>query len=395
MRFVQIGELSLTVKSWNPAAASNEETFTYIDISSVSQERKLVEVGPPILTADAPSRARQLVETDDILVSTVRPNLNAVARVLPEHDGATASTGFCVLRPEKSLVDPAYLFHWVRSPEFVSEMVKLATGQSYPAVSDKIIKGSKIPLPPLEEQKRIAAILDQADALGRLRARALTYLDALELSFLNRLYRDQDSTWLECEFKTLAEDSRNSFCNGPFGSDLLTSELTDDGVPVIYIRDIAKGRYMRKSEACVTAAKAKALAACAVASGDLLIAKVGDPPCMSAVYPEGEPDAIITQDVIRIRPKRSLAEAAFLSVLLNSEFGKQKIKAITVQATRARVSLKDLKSMKLTIPPIDVQRNFVKQIEGVQLIRQSYVSAISDQNSLFTSLQHRAFRGDL
>ncbi len=69
--------------------------------------------------------------------------------------------------------------HWVRSPSFIDRMVREATGASYPAVSDKIVKSSHIPLPPLDEQRRIAAILDKADALRRKRKRALDLLDSL------------------------------------------------------------------------------------------------------------------------------------------------------------------------------------------------------------------------
>lgn len=100
-----------------------------------------------------------------MLVSTVRPNLNSVAIVTEEFSGATASTGYTVLRPLPQIWDTQYLFHWVKTDHFINEMVKLATGQSYPAVSDKIILNSKIPLPALVEQRRIASILDQADAL--------------------------------------------------------------------------------------------------------------------------------------------------------------------------------------------------------------------------------------
>ena len=89
-----------------------------------------------------------------------------MAYVPGELEGAIASTGFCVLRPNKQALDSRYLFHWVQSEAFIGDMVSKATGASYPAVSDSIIHASEIPLPPLEEQRRIAAILDKAQDLS-------------------------------------------------------------------------------------------------------------------------------------------------------------------------------------------------------------------------------------
>jgi type I restriction enzyme S subunit len=105
--------------------------------------------------------------------------LNSVAVVTEEFNGATASTGYTVLRPLPEILDTQYLFHWVKTNHFINEMIKLATGQSYPAVSDKIILNSKIPLPPLAEQRRIASILDQADELRQKRQQAIEKLDQL------------------------------------------------------------------------------------------------------------------------------------------------------------------------------------------------------------------------
>jgi type I restriction enzyme S subunit len=90
--------------------------------------------------------------------------LNTVALVGSELNGATASTGFCVLRPNKSFVEPGLLFAWVRNQLFIDELTSQAKGASYPAVTDNVVKALEIPVPPLEEQKRIVALLDAATA---------------------------------------------------------------------------------------------------------------------------------------------------------------------------------------------------------------------------------------
>lgn len=165
-------------QTWNPKSSA-AGSFDYIDLSSVDKGTKSIASTERYECSDAPSRARQLVETGDVLVATVRPNLNGVAAVNGAHHGMTASTGYCVLRPDKDRLDSRFLFHWVRTRVFVRRMVEVATGANYPAVSDGKIKASKIPLPPLADQKRIAGILDAADALRAKRHEALAQLDTL------------------------------------------------------------------------------------------------------------------------------------------------------------------------------------------------------------------------
>jgi len=151
-RKVSIAEVTEKVQNCSPENKFIKE-FTYIDIGAVDNINKKI-INPRLLNKDdAPSRAKQLIEKDDVLVSTVRPNLNAVARVECEYLNAVASTGFCVLRCKQDLVLPAYIFAIVKSAKFVDEMIRLATGASYPAVNDKIISQYCIPLPPIAMQR--------------------------------------------------------------------------------------------------------------------------------------------------------------------------------------------------------------------------------------------------
>ncbi len=111
---------------------SEKEEITYIDIGSVDRITKQVVEPQRMLGKDAPSRARKVIETGDVLVSTVRPNLNAVALVDSQYNGQFASTGFDVLR--SPVVDPRWLFYSVRTPEFLDRMSELVQGALYPAV---------------------------------------------------------------------------------------------------------------------------------------------------------------------------------------------------------------------------------------------------------------------
>lgn len=144
----------------NPAMAPDVE-FTYVDVAGVDNLAKRISEPRVLLGANAPSRARKLIRAGDVIVSTIRPNLNAVAQVPNSLDGQVASTGFCVLRPTDKVL-PAYLFYFVCSSSFVASLCGLVAGALYPAVTDNQVLDQLIPLPPIAEQQRIVDFLSRA-----------------------------------------------------------------------------------------------------------------------------------------------------------------------------------------------------------------------------------------
>jgi len=152
-----LGGIAETAKKSNPKE-KEKESFKYVDISSINSDSFKIESPKFLLGKDAPSRARQLILTDDILVSTVRPNLKRIALVSDELDHQIASTGFAVIRPIKVL--SAFVFYHAISNNFIENLVSLQRGASYPAVRNSDVFSQNIPLPPLAEQKRIVAKLD-------------------------------------------------------------------------------------------------------------------------------------------------------------------------------------------------------------------------------------------
>jgi type I restriction enzyme, S subunit len=258
-----------------------------------------------------------------------------------------------------------------------------------------------VPTPPLPEQRAIAHFLDRKtkaiDDLIQKKERLIERLQekcqalitqavtkGLDLSVT---MKDSGIEWLGeipahwtvgVKLVNLTGTERGAFVNGPFGSDLLTEELTDEGVPVVYIRDIKPGRYLRKSSACVTLEKATALNFCRVDPGDVVIAKVGDPPCDACVYPLGEPSGIVTQDVIRMKLK-SFVNSTYVTALLNSHYGRSLVEQITVEATRARVSLADFKKLRVMLPPKEEQEAIASYLEGVGRHLDSIEPAIQTQ----------------
>ena len=235
------------------------------------------------------------------------------------------------------VIHPQYLSYFFQTSMYWQQITESAVGAAQPGVNATKLSQVIIPCPPLSEQKRIAAILEKADRLRRLQRYAL------ELSgpYLQSVFLEMFGSWDYPLYplQELSKKERGAFVNGPFGSNLLTSELTSSGVPVIYIRDIASGVYERVSSVCVTQQKAEELNVCKVLPGDILVAKVGDPPGTAAIYPGSQPMGIITQDVIRICVNRSLVTPEYLSTFFNSRKGYHTLEPIIVEGTRTRFGL--------------------------------------------------------
>lgn len=153
-----LADCVLPVASLNPADTPDSQ-FHYCDISAIDNEAGVVTAPKVLLGREAPSRARQAVRAGDVLFSTVRPGLRAIARV-PDAPNPVASTGFCVLRPAEG-IDGSLLLHLVRSHDFLQQVLPLQRGVSYPAVRDADVLGQLVPVPPAAEQTRIVAKLEE------------------------------------------------------------------------------------------------------------------------------------------------------------------------------------------------------------------------------------------
>ena len=158
----RLGEVIQKTETVNPLYFPKVE-FNYIDVSSVSNTTFKIEETQLLTGKDAPSRARRKVKENDVIFATIRPTLRRIA-IIPKYlDEQVCSTAYFVLRPKKE-IDHRYIFYWLFSEEFMEKMAVLQKGASYPAVTDAEVKAQLIPIPPLQEQRRIVAILDEAFA---------------------------------------------------------------------------------------------------------------------------------------------------------------------------------------------------------------------------------------
>jgi type I restriction enzyme, S subunit len=257
-RLATLGEI--TARAVDQSGPTGRE-FTYVDISSVDNETKRIADPRTLAAAGAPSRARQRLQSDDVLVSMTRPNLNAVARVPRELDGAVGSTGFHVLR--STGVDPRWIAYAVQTHNFVEAMSSLVQGALYPAVRPNDIRSFPIPIPPIAEQRRIVAALEEH----------LSDLDAAFVS-LERARANIvrcSSAAREAAFRGFPNVALGELLAAPLtnGRSVPTSEI---GFPVLRLTALSAGKVLLSERKVGAWSEAEARPH-VVREGDFLIAR--------------------------------------------------------------------------------------------------------------------------
>lgn len=180
-----LGEITQDVQKTNPREKPDRQ-FWYLDISSIDNAHQRIVAPKRYVGKDAPSRARQMVRAGDILFSTVRTYLKNTAVVQEVYDGQIASTGFCVLRAA-SPISGRFVFFLTLTDAFVNRLTELQRGTSYPAVRNSDVLVQTTPLPPLAEQRRIVAKIEElftqldagVEALKRVKAQLNRYRQAV------------------------------------------------------------------------------------------------------------------------------------------------------------------------------------------------------------------------
>ena len=386
----ELGKHVENVKSWNPQQASSNEMFSYIDLSSIDKDKKVIDLTQiqRIVSVNAPSRARQIVKKSDILVSTVRPNLNGVAFVPDDLDNATASTGYCVLRANEKTLSAQYLFHWVQSNSFINEMVSKATGANYPAVSDKIIKQSKIPLPPLAEQQKIAAILDAADSLRQKDQQLVERYTALSQSLFLEMFGDPETNSKRMDEKPFSE-VLNLITYGL----TVRPEYIESGIPLISAREIRTGKINFETAPKISKFDFEKLSDKAKpTNNDILFSKTGSIGHCALV--QTKLDFAISQNAARLSFNNTVKPVYALNYLKTTyiqQLSQSRAKGNAVKD----LQLGDMKKFKFIVPPITLQNQFTEIIQLIEAQKQQAQLSLAKSEALFNSLLQRAFTGEL
>ena len=304
----------------------------------------------------------------------------------------------CVIRPNQNRVDNRYLMHVINAPHGRRGIARHMTGTTRRRVSRKNLSKVEIPLPPLPEQKRIAGILDAADALRAKRREALAQLDTLFQSTFLDMFGDPVTNpmgWRVGRLEDYFSKTRAGTCCGPFGSALKKSEYVEDGIPVWGIDNVKPNQFIQDRSLFITPAKFAQLRRYSVESGDILISRAGTVGRMCVAAPTVE-QSIIGSNLIRLTLNPGAMSPVYFASLYT--FCGERLPGLRASGDDRSYSFLNttrLKSLVVPLPPLNLQHRFAAIVSSVEHQKASQRTHLAELDTLFASLQSRAFRGDL
>ena len=350
------------------------ELIDYIDISSIDNEKKKLIGFQTMPFGESPSRARKVVKKGSILVSTVRPNLNAIAVL--ENDTpniSVASTGFCILDC-KDDVDNRFVFNFCKSRKFIDDMVSKATGASYPAVSDKIIRSALVPNYTYEEQCNISKVLDSISDIIDKREAELFSLDELIKARFVEMFGDPIINSFGWKIVNISEVVGGKVSNGFFSK---RDDYCDDGnVSVLGVANIVNRMYSKVDELPKTNADLKDIEKYEVKYGDMLFCRsslVAEGIGKASIVPEGVHDRVLFEcHVIRLPLDLDKCVPEFMQTLSTMDFFRNQVIAQSKTATMTTIGQDGILKSNIILPPIEKQRefyDFIKQVDKSKFMK--------------------------
>jgi type I restriction enzyme S subunit len=385
---------SLSKKRFNPNKY-DKEYLKYIDISNVNIntgvfEHQLININ------EAPSRARKKVSKNDIIVSTVRPNRNAVSIINIEDEDLVASTGFAVIECKKN-IDNYFLFAVLKTDNSVSQLVRKTSGGLYPAISEQDVMEIEIPIPSPEIQKYIG---DKVRKAEELRDEAKKKRNEIEKNFLKMIGLKEEISFTEEKYRWALSNELETISAIPeyYKSKYLVVEkiLLRDNLRVESIKKISKfidegstpaskhpKKYYNKGQlfirggdiqrnsiefdkvARITMEDYKRLPKGPFWGGDVLLTMRGNFG-FSAVVPEHINEFKVNPTIAVIRPK-DYVNSYYLATYLNSTLCRLQMDRLGQTSTRPQLNLSEVKTIKVVIPLKEIQ-------EEIEYMVKDYIS---------------------
>ena len=339
----------------------------------------------------AHSEKSTLANQGDVLIAWDGANAGTVSFGLNGYAGSTIA----ILRPNTKEVHVPFLGYYLRSK--FTEIQDNCTGATIPHVNRDFLENLRLPLPPLPEQRRIAAILAKADRLRRLRRIARQvgekYLQAV---FMEMFYKSSDKNWVHCKIAELTPKGTNKIRTGPFGSQLLHSEFQEQGdVLVLGIDNAVQNYFMWGKPRYITHEKYKELNRYKVFPGDVIITIMATTG-RCAIVPDTIPLAINTKHLccITLDQKKCLPSFLHASFLYNPLILKQ-MGGSERGAIMPGLNMEIIKNLDVSLPPVVKQQRFATIVQHYERLRLQQREAERQAELLFQGLLQQAFDGEL
>lgn len=339
------------------------------------------------------------LEAGDILVARM-PDPIGRACIFPENMGKCVTiVDVCVVRPDSDDIDTKWLMHQINSENFKKQINQHVTGTTRQRISRGNLAKLEISVPPLAEQKRIATILDKADAIRRKRQQAIQLANEfLRATFLD-MFGDPVTNPRGWGVKSLKELSlKISSGSTPKGG---SKVYVDKGITFFRSQNVWKNDIRLDDVVFIDNKTHQSLIKSSLKHKDILMTKTGrfnteNSSLGRAALFLGEDDsANVNGHVYLIRLKENILHEFIVFILTSNEY-RDHIRNVCVGGIDKRQLNKDhLEQFPIIEPPIELQKKFVQLIHHIGLQKKSAKQSLKESVSLFNSLSQNAFSGDL
>ncbi|MGO4435818.1 restriction endonuclease subunit S, partial [Paenarthrobacter sp. RAF9] len=283
----------------------------------------------------------------------------------------------------RSGVDAEYLFRFLQTQRFYA----LASSTTVPSIRKSVLAEVLVPLPPLEEQRRIAAILDKADELRAKRRQAIAHLDALTQSTFHSMFSEITS---HAAFGSLCPDGlRNGVSPSTRGTVeqrvLTLSAVTGSSFDANSVKTSRFDRPISDNNRVST----RLFLICRGNGNRSLVGK--------ACFPRFDiPDVGFPDTVIAAEPDFDVINPFFLEAAWSLPNVRAQIEAAAKTTNGTfKINQASLSAIQLPVPPLELQQTFATRVAAVERLKETHRKHLAELDALFASLQSRAFKGEL
>lgn len=380
MRTVALGEVATIDRKSVQPDDLNRDAW-YLGLEHIERGGRII--GCDTVESASVSSTKFSFSPNHVLFGKLRPNLGKIAR--PDF-GGVCSTDILPIRPGCQ-VDRSYLAHYLARPDVVEFAAARATGANLPRLNPKVLERFPVPLPDIAEQRRVAAILDHADALRAKRRQVLAHLDDLTQSIFHDMFGRID--WPTSCLNDLTTVS------GEYGANVPSVDLAADLPRYIRITDVDEAGRLR-GEGRSPGGTASDWERYRLEDGDLLFARSGATVGKAYRHQAETGPSVFAGYFIRFRPDPSVLHPDFLFGFTRTAFYRAWVGARQNVVAQPNINAKQYgRELSVPVPPLRLQEQFARRVQLIHKQCGEVSRALAVDDELFASLQSRAFRGEL
>lgn len=301
-----------------------------------------------------------------------------------------AICGFILKKPKN--VNTKYLYYALKNTKMTGSNIA-AKGIT---LNSNSLRNLQIPFyENIDDQDRIAELLTKADNLIKQRNESISLLDLLlKNTFLEMfIHNEQKNDWLFTEVKKLVEKTKNAIKAGPFGSSLKKEFYVENGYKIygqeqVISDDINFGDYYINNDLY------KKLESCKIKEGDVLISLVGTYGKILVIPKDFKP-GIINPRLMKISFDKEVINPIYFKYLFKSEYLLKQLKNLSRGGTMDIINASIVKELKIPVPPITLQNQFMVKVDKVDKLKKNYESSLKELENMYGALSQKVFKGEL